>query len=394
MTDFSHVTYAEALERARALVPALRERAAAAEAARVLPPETVRELRETGLAQILRPKRWGGMELEFRAYIDIPRELARGCPSTSWNVVNLAIHDFMLAMYDERAQREVWGSNPAALTAAGIAYPQGQARRVDGGFVLSGRWNFCSGVDVAEWSMLSALVRDGDKVVDHRMCLVRRDAYEVIDDWQVMGMAATGSMTVVAREVFVPDHRALCAYDIRGGEEFPGARVNPNPLYRMPMAAIGAHGIGATAIGNAEAALEYSIDHVKSRSTSYTGAKMRDFQLVQLRVAGAGARIEAARRILEGDCAEAQTIAGRAIPDIATKLKWKRNLAYATQLCTESVDMLHTMAGANGIYQRYPLERMLRDAHAIAGHFMHSFDAHGSAWGYVALGGENQNPTL
>jgi 3-hydroxy-9,10-secoandrosta-1,3,5(10)-triene-9,17-dione monooxygenase len=156
-----------------------------------------------------------------------------------------------------------------------------------------------------------------------------------------------------------------------------------------------AHGIGGCAAGNAEAALEHTIALVKARSTSYTAARMRDFQLVQLRVGAAGARIEAARRILREDCREAQAIAARnVIADPETKLKFKRNLAYATQLCTEAVDMLHTLAGANGIYEKYPLERILRDAHGLAAHIMHNFDTQGSAWGYVALGGENQNPTL
>ena len=122
---------------------------------------------------------------------------------------------------------------------------------------------------------------------------------------------------------------------------------------------------------------------------------MRDFQLVQLRVGAAGARIDAARLILRDDCLEATEIAKRnVIADQTTKLRFKRNLAYAAQLCTEAVDTLHTLAGANGIYERYPLERIFRDAHAIGAHIMHNFDTQGTAWGYAALGGEVNNPTL
>jgi 3-hydroxy-9,10-secoandrosta-1,3,5(10)-triene-9,17-dione monooxygenase len=389
------VRYDDAIERARMLIPRLRDRAAQAEAARRLPSETLRDLHASGLIRSLQPKRWGGMELDFVAYVDIPLELARGCASTSWNVANLMMHDWLVAMYEEHAQEEVWGENPEALIAAAVAYPQGHARRVDGGFVIGGCWNFCSGVDTADWNLLAVVVRDGDTVVDHRMCLVPKSHYQVIDDWHVLGMRATASMTVTVDELFVPEHRALCTYDIRGGNCFPGGRANPNPLYRIPLSAMGAHGIGGCAAGNAEAALEHTISNVKARSTSYAGAKMRDFQVVQLRTGGAGARIEAARRVLHADCVEAHGLAQcAAMPDIDTKLKWKRNLAYATQLCTEAVDALHTMAGANGIYEQYPLERMLRDAHAIAGHIMHSFDMHATAWGYAALGGVTVNPTL
>ncbi len=393
--SFAGVSCDEALSRARRLVPALRERAARSEAGRTMPPETVRELHESGLLRVFQPRRWGGMELDFVAYVDIPLELARGCASTSWNVLNLLMHHWMVALYAERAQSEVWGANPDAMIAAAIAYPQGEGRRVDGGFVISGRWSFSSSVDIADWNLLAVTVRDGDKVVDHRMCLVHKSQYEVIDDWQVLGMRATASMTVVVRDLFVPDYKALCTYDIRGGDGFPGARGNPNPLYRIPLSALGSHGIGACAAGNAQAALEHTVALVKERSTSYTGAKMRDFQLVQLRVGAAGARIDAARAVLRNDCFEGAEIAKRGtIADQPTKLRFKRNLAYAAQLCTEAVDTLHTLAGANGIYERYPLERIFRDQHALAGHIMHNFDTQASAWGYAALGGVIDNPTL
>ena len=393
--SFAGVSYDEALARARKLAPVLRERAAQSETERTMPPETVADLHETGVLRILQPKRWGGMELDLVSYVDFAYELACGCASTSWNVANLLMHHWLLAMYDERAQEEVWGTNPDALIAAAIAYPQGQGRQVDGGFVISGRWNFASSVDVADWNMLAVTVRDGDKVVDHRMCLLDKSQYEIVDDWQVLGMRGTASMTVVAKDVFVPEYKALCTYDIRGGEGFPGARGNPNPLYRIPLSALGAHGIGGTAAGNAQAALEHTIALVKERSTSYTGARMRDFPLVQLRVSAAAARIDTALALLRNDCVEGLEIATRrVIPDQQTKLRFKRNLAYANQLCLEAVDSLHALAGANGIYERYPLERIFRDAHALSGHIMLNYDTWASAWGLAALGGEINNPTL
>ncbi|MGZ8203969.1 MAG: acyl-CoA dehydrogenase family protein [Burkholderiales bacterium] len=392
---FDNTPYEEALERARALVPRLRERAARAEAARTVLPETIEDLHSTGVLRILQPKRWGGMEYDFVAYFDFSYEIARGCASTSWNLTNLAIHHWMLAMYDERAQEEVWGAGPQALIAAAVAYPQGQARAVDGGFLIGGRWNFASCVDVADWCMVAVTVREGDQVVDHRLCLLHKSQYEIVDDWRVLGMRATSSMTVVVKDVFVPEYKALCAYDVRGGSDFPGARVNPNPLYTIAFSGIGAHGLGGTAAGNAQAALEQTIELVKERSTSYTGNRMRDFPLVQLRVSAAGGKIDAARLLLRNDCLEAMDLARRdVVADTPTKLRFKRNLAYAGQLCTEAVDSLHALAGANGIYERYPLERIFRDAHTLGGHIMLNFDTWGSTWGSAALGGEVRNPTL
>jgi 3-hydroxy-9,10-secoandrosta-1,3,5(10)-triene-9,17-dione monooxygenase len=393
--SFADVSYDEAVSRARALAPALRERAQRSESDRAMTPETVRDLHESGIIRALQPRRWGGMELDYLAYVDLPLEIARGCASTSWNLANLMMHHWLLASYEERAQEEVWGDNPDALIAAAIAYPQGRGRKVDGGFLIEGRWNFSSSVDVADWNMLAVTVRDGESIVDHRMCVVPKSQYEIVDDWHVLGMRATASMTVAAKDVFVPEHRALCMYDVRGGNDFPGARLTSNPLYRIPLSAMGAHGIGGTAVGNAQAALERTIALVMERSTSYTGQRMRDFQLVQLRVSAAAAKIDVARVVLRNDCVKAREIARSGVmPDQETKLRFKRNLAYANQICLEAVDSLHALAGANGIYEKYPLERIFRDAHALSGHIMLNSDTHLSTWGLAALGGEIRNPTL
>jgi len=392
---FAGVSHEEAMARASALVPALRARAAASESARTMPAETIADLHASGVVRTMQPKRWGGMELDYVAYVDFPMELARGDASVGWNLANLQIHHWMLALYDERAQKEVWDENPEAFIASGIAFPQGQGRRTEGGFVVSGRWNFSSCSNIADWNMLAVTVKDGDKAVDYRMCLLHKSQYQVIDDWKVLGMRSTGSMTVTAKDVFVPEHRALSMTTTRGGAEFPGAKVNRNPAYQVPTNPLLGHGIGACAVGNAQAALELSVEAVKQRSTNYTGAKMRDFQAVQLRVGAAGARVDAARLILRNDCIEAQKMAARGeVADALKKLSWKRNLAYAVNLSTEAVDLLHAMAGANGIYETYPLERLFRDAHSLAGHISFSFDAQASAWGLAALGGEVFNPTL
>ncbi|PYO55793.1 MAG: acyl-CoA dehydrogenase [Candidatus Rokuibacteriota bacterium] len=392
---FADVTYDEAMGRARALVPALRERADRAEAAREMSKETLDDLHRAGLLRYHQPRRWGGMELDFVSLFDVPAEIGRGCASTAWNVANLGVHHWMLALYDERAQDEVWGDNPDALIASGIAYPQGRGRRVDGGFVITGFWNFSSGVDAADWNMLAVTVRDGERVIDHRMCLVPRSDYEIVDDWHVLGMRSTGSKSVRATDVFVPEHRALCMYLARGGGEFPGARVNPNPLYRVPLSALGSHCLSAAGVGNAQAALELTIEAIRERSTSYTAMRMRDFQAVQLRVAAAGAKVDAARLVIRTDCLEAQRIAGEhRAPTVEEKLRFKRNVAYAMGLCTEAVDALHALAGANGIYDRYPIQRLFRDQHALTGHIGFSWDAQGGPWALVALGGDFSSPTL
>ena len=393
--DFAGITYDEAVARAHALVPVLKERAARAEAARGLLPETVADLDRTGLMRIMQPKRWGGMELDFSIIVDITDIIARGCASTSWTLANIAIHHWMLALYEEEAQEEIWGANPDMYIASGIAYPQGRGEVVDGGILLSGHWNFSSGVGSSTWNMLACVIRDASgKPVDYRMTVIPESEYEVIDDWQVMGLSGTGSMSVKCDKVFVPEHRALSM--LRGRQEgFPGWKVNPAACYRIPFGGLAAHCILGTAIGNAQAMFDEVTKMIRDRSTSYTTLKMRDLGTVQGRVGMAGAHLDAARLMARNDCIEAQAMAEKGIdPDMNYRLKQKRNCAYAMKLATDSVDTIYALAGANGLYSRGPMERIYRDQHAAAGHINFSMDAHSTAWGLSTLGGEVVNPTL
>ncbi len=392
---FSDVGYEEALRRARELIPFLREQAPKCEEARKLTPDVVDALNRTGMLRYLQPKVRGGMELPFIAYFDIPEMLSRGDMSVGWVVANLASHHRNLVWWDPKAQEEVWSHNLDAGIASGIAYQQGRGVPADGGIVLSGEWNFSSGTDHSDWSMLACIVRDGEKPVDYVYCLLHRSDYEVVDDWHTLGMRATSSKTVRCKDVFVPAYRVVSMYVAREGHSWPGLKVHRNPHYRIPTSALGGHCIGGCMAGNARAALEISIDHVKSRSTSYTGAKMREFPTVQLRISAAGAKIDAAALLLRNDCLEAQGVyEGGGTVDMETRLRYKRNCALAAKLCVEAVDSLHEMAGANGIFDKYPLQRIFRDARAAAGHFSFSTDAQLPPWGLVVLGGEFNSPTL
>ncbi|HVL37414.1 MAG TPA: acyl-CoA dehydrogenase family protein, partial [Burkholderiales bacterium] len=222
--SFDKVSYEEAMRRARDCVPLLKSRAQKCEEARVLLAENERLLHETGLFRYHQPRRFGGMELPFVAVVDIVAELSRGCPSTAWNVGNLGCHHWVLAYYEPKAQHEVWDENPDALIASSIALAAGRGRKVKDGFVVSGRWPFSSGVDNSQWNMLAVTVYgdDGKTPVDWRLCLVPAKDYTVIDTWYAMGMVGTGSKDIEAKEVFVPEHRALALTRTRGGLEHPG----------------------------------------------------------------------------------------------------------------------------------------------------------------------------
>src|SRR3954463_16286939 len=401
MSSFSEVSYDEAMRRARECVPVLRERAQKCEDARALLPENEKLLHDTGLFRFHQPRRFGGMELPFIAVVDIVAELARGCPSTAWNVGNLGCHHWILAYYKPETQHEVWDENPDALIASSIALAAGRGRKVDGGFVVSGRWPFSSGVDNSQWNMLAVTVYEGDgkaasaTPIDWRLCLVPKTDYEIIDTWYAMGMAGTGSKDIAVKELFVPERRALALQLTRGGYEHPGAALNKGALFGIPI--IGAAGIplSPASIGAAEGAYEHFVASMGKRMGTYTGAKVADFQAVQIKLARARVLIDSGRALSRDASIALQEISARGeIPDIATKLRWRAQSAFAVNQAREAVETLWSCYGAQGLYMRDPIQRHLRDVIAMGQHFSFNFDIAGAAFGLHALGGNYVNPAM
>ena len=234
------------------------------------------------------------MELDFVAVVDVPAELGRGCPSTAWNVGNLASHHWLLGHYSPETQHEVWDANPDALIASSVALAAGRARRADDGFIVNGRWPFSSGVDNSDWNMLAVTVfdDDGKTPIDWRLCLVPKSDYTIIDTWYAMGVAATGSKDIAVTELFVPERRALALTLTRGGLEHPGGALNAGPLFRIPVTAASSHPLAPAALGAAEGAYEIFVETMTKRVGTYTGARVADFQAVQIKVARARTLIE------------------------------------------------------------------------------------------------------
>jgi 3-hydroxy-9,10-secoandrosta-1,3,5(10)-triene-9,17-dione monooxygenase len=397
MPDFSRVGYDEAMRRAREIVPVLRERAQKCEDARVLLPENEKLLHETGLFRYHQPKRFGGMELPFVAVVDIVAELARGCPSTAWNVGNLGCHHWILGYYEPETQQEIWDANPDVLIASSIALAAGRGKKVDQGFLVSGRWPFSSGVDNSDWNMLAVTVYDDDgkTPIDWRLCVVPKSDYKIIDTWYAMGMIGTGSKDIEVKEIFVPERRALALPRCRGGSEHPGAALNEGPLFRIPIVASAGHPLSATALGTAEGAFEHVLNAFKTRVGTYTGAKVSDFQAVQVKLAKARCLIDSARYLMRESAIAFDEFAERgAVPDLETKLRYRAQNAFAVAQAREAVETLWSFYGANAIYTRDPLQRYLRDVQAASQHFSFNFDIAGSAFGTAALGGKYANPTM
>ncbi|MBN9003879.1 MAG: acyl-CoA dehydrogenase family protein [Rhizobiales bacterium] len=388
--------YAAMLTRARALVPVLRDRAAKTEELRRLPPETEKDLHAAGLFRILQPKRIGGSEFDYVALVDFAEVIATADASTAWTLANLASHHWMLGMFDDRAQDIVWGRDVNALIASSFVFPAGRARKVTGGYRLQGRWPFSSGVDSCAWNMLAGIVSSDDEAdgIEYRVFLVPRQDYRIIDMWNVTGLKGTGSNDIAVDDVFVADAMTVSVAEIDGGPS-PGSIVNPNPLYTLPVFALFPFVLSGVALGNAQACLDDYIEVARHRATTYSRAKLGDLQSTQIKIAEASAKIDAARLIMRSACLEAMVDARRGhIPDMAVKTRWRRDGAYAVNLCTEAVSLLFAASGARGLFAGAPLQRQFRDANAINSHLAFNFDAAGTNYGRVALDLPSQNLTL
>jgi 3-hydroxy-9,10-secoandrosta-1,3,5(10)-triene-9,17-dione monooxygenase len=389
------LTPAEAVSRAQALVPRLKERAQLADELRRCPDESIRELNAAGLMRVLQPRRVGGSELPWVALIDVGSELARGCGATAWTWANYAVHHWMLAFWPAESQEEIWGVDPAVLIASSMVFPAGKAVRVAGGYRLSGRWPFASGVDSATWSMLGGLVKGEGENAEYRMFLVPREDYAIIDNWHVLGLRGTGSKEVAAQDVFVSEQRTLSVEATRGGANHPGAAINPAPLFRIPVFATFPYMLTGIALGIAQGAYETFVDGLRGRVARYSGKSLADMNAMQLRVAEAAACIDTARRVMRDYCVAAQTLAERGeVPDLLTKATWRRDGAFSAGLCERAVDVLFKAGGGGALFDNHPLQRAFRDVHAATAHISMIWEPQATTFGRIALGLPCDNPTL
>jgi len=394
--DLESGAYAAMVARAEALIPQLSARASRTEELRRLPPETERDLHEAGLFRIVQPKRVGGSEFDYVALVDCADAIGRADASVAWNLANLASHQWMLGMFDKRAQDLVWNKDPNALIASSFIFPAGRARKVDGGYVLRGSWPFSSGVDSCDWNMLASVVSSDDEAdgIQYRIFLLNKRDYRIRDTWNATGLRGTGSNDVDVKDAFVAEEMTLAVNDLDGGPT-PGSAVNPNALYALPVFSLFPYVLSGAALGNAQACLDDYTGVARHRVSTYNRARIGDFQSTQIKIAEASAKIDAARLIMRSTCIEAMAEARRGdVPDTAVKTRLRRDGAFSVNLCTEAVSLLFAASGARGLSTAAALQRQFRDAHAINSHLAFNFDSAGTNYGRVALGLPSENLTL
>jgi alkylation response protein AidB-like acyl-CoA dehydrogenase len=198
-------TREELVARARELGPTLAERANKTEELRRLPEETFQAFKDAGLLRAFVPRAYGGYELPFATVIETAREIGEHCGSSAWCLAICTLHNWMVTNFPRAAQEEVFGSSPDSVV-CGVFMPGGTATPVEGGHRLTGQWDFASGCDHADHAILAGLVRSGPDVAPSGLLsfLVRREDFEIDDNWHVSGLCGTGSKRVIVEDVFVP----------------------------------------------------------------------------------------------------------------------------------------------------------------------------------------------
>ena len=371
--------------RAEALVPVLRERAAETEALRRLPDATMRDLQDSELLKAVQPERYGGFEVDLDDALRITAALGRGCGATAWVFGVFSDHQITIGMYPEAAQDDVWGETPGAVACSGLALA-GESRRTNGGYRLSGRWSFSSGSDHSDWIFVHSHVPADSP--EHNpgsaYYLVPREEFQIVDTWHVIGLAGTGSKDITIEDAFVPEHRLLIVADANEGLA-PGAEINPGPLFRLPRMATSPFLLTAPTIGLTEAMLELFLKSIRTKASR--GVNLAELGTMQMRIAEASAEVDAARLLLERDCAETMTSmreAGKLT--LEQRARNRRDMAYAATMCSRAADRIFTATGANGLFDGNEMRRQFHDIRAVGAHFVNSWDVAGTTYTKVTLG--------
>jgi len=377
------------IDRAAALVPMLREHASAAEKARRVPQASLDALGEAGVFRMMGPKKYGGDEADFATQCRVLAHVARGCPSTSWVATIYSAMTWVASVFPDAAQDEIFAGSIPRI--AGVFSPTGTAVKNGDGFVVTGRWPFNTGCHGAQWTVVVALVTETGGEPMPYCLLVRSSELAIQDDWYASGMAATGSNTVIAENIFVPFRRALPLPDMTEGR-YPARHNSGTPYFNYPLASVLVVNGGGTPLGIAAGALETFFERLPGRAITYTTytnkaeAPITHLQAgeASLTIDSATAHVRLATELLDARGGTPMTVRER--------VQARAHIGYATGLARQAVDLLFYASGASSIQAQVPIQRYQRDMQALANHaIMHAPTAI-ELYGRVLCGLEPNTP--
>ncbi len=389
----------ELVTRASALVPAFMARQLQTEADRRVPQISIDECIRAGLYKSQQPARYGGYEHDLDCFAELAAMVASGCGSTGWVFSVSAQHQWLIGMYHPDAQDEIWGDDPTAISASSFS-PSGRAIPVEGGYRLTGKWMYCSGILNCGWIILGTRVAetvDGDPI-DQGYMLVATGDLDIEDNWHVAGLAGTGSMNASCDDLFVPARRFLRLEDALSGSP-PGAAVNTGPLWRIPFYSGVSVCLAAATIGMAMGAYREFVGGTRERVTRGAALSqpvpMAELPTIQIRVGEAASCIDAAQLLVARDCRDimATMRAGDALT-LDQRARNKGNLGFAQRLAIRAIDRMFEASGGGGLFAASPVQRFWRDAHAGGMHISTNRDIVGVIQGRVAMGLPPGTPQL
>jgi 3-hydroxy-9,10-secoandrosta-1,3,5(10)-triene-9,17-dione monooxygenase len=376
------------VQRARDMVPVLKGRAKQCEADRCVPKETVAEMQKAGFFEVLKPKQYGGYEMDPQVFYDVCMTLAEGCMSTAWIYGVIGVHNWQIALFDPKAAADVWGKDKSVLIAS-TYMPKGQVKPVEGGFQFSGRWGFSSGIDHCDWVFLGGLIFNEGQPPEYRTFLLPRSDFEVIDTWHVMGLKGTGSKDIVVKDVFVPEYRTHKASDGFMGTN-PGRDTFTADLYKLPFGQIFVRAVSSAAIGGLQGALDTFLDFAKVR-VGDMGNKTADQAPAQLAASQAAVAIDEMKLVLNRNFDVLMTKIRNKQPldDIGQRLHFRHQAAQVVERCAGHAYQLFSACGGRGIFVDFPLHRYMFDIMAARGHYANNPEQFGRNHGMVMLGKDN-----
>ncbi len=377
------------LQKARDLQPVLRERAAQCKADRKIPDQTVQDFHKAGFFKILQAEQYGGYAMDPQVFYEVGLVIAEACMSSAWVLGVVAVHNWQLALFDDQAAQDVWGSDPSVLISSSYA-PVGKVTPVEGGFKLSGRWSFSSGSQHCKWVFVGAVVPTPEAPFDmanYRTFLVPIEDYKIVDNWDVVGLQGTGSHDVVVEDVFVPEHRTHKVIDGFNCDN-PGNAVNAAPLYCMPFMQVFVRAVCTATLGALEGQLQNFIEVAKTRVAG--PVPMRDDPMAKILAAEVHSEIAQMKLVMHRnfdammDC----TRSGRPIP-VDDRIRYRYESAIVADTCLALSSKLLKAAGSSGIRNGSPLLAAHLDILASQAHVANHATPFAINMGGVLFGQDN-----
>ena len=375
-------------ERALALRPLLEANAAETDRLRRLADANVVALKDAGLCRLMVPARFGGHQTDIHTYIEVMEALGRGCGSTSWVASLINVCAWLASLFPERAQQDIWGSNRDAWIAGSLA-PHGDARPVEGGWRVNGKWMWASGSLHAQWAACGIhMNNDKGETVNFGLSLMPMSELVIEDTWFVAGMKGTGSNTIVAKDVFVPAHRFL-PYPAAFGGSYRTEHTD-EIVYRVALVPVTILILVGSQLGMATSALDYVIEKASVRPVTHTNyTKQRESTGFQILLAEAAMKIETARlhAYRAADDLDRCAAAGRH-PDLTERARVRADSALVAKYCREAVEILVSAHGTSSMADASKLQRLWRDVHVASRHAITEWQVNLEIYGKALLGVE------